>query len=252
MNYTGDHQLNLIGKGMNHESCISSGIKFSTVALVTSASTAQGATIIRALLNSNANVLGIDDNVPHESTLSSKASHFQFLKLDLKNCSFEEVSGKVVEEVKRHFERDDVDFVVNVVGEGGGIETLERLHGLIGEMVGRGGLVLSVGRENREGEEELIEAFRAAASKTKSCGMRWNILLPFNIISDANHRFILDADERDALQKHMSEHEAKRKEGGYAREKEREVANLVLFFCTSAGSAVNGALVGVNGTCLSL
>jgi len=71
-----------------------------------------------------------------------------------------------VEEIKRQFEKDSVDFVVNVVGEGGGIETLERLHGVIGEMVGRGGLVLSVGRENREGEEELVSWLRLV-SRTK-------------------------------------------------------------------------------------
>jgi len=72
-----------------------------------------------------------------------------------------------VEEIKRQFEKDSVDFVVNVVGEGGGIETLERLHGVIGEMVGRGGLVLSVGRENREGEEELVSWLRLVSRTMK-------------------------------------------------------------------------------------
>lgn len=43
-----------------------------------------------------------------------------------------------------------------------------------------------------------------------------------------------------------------RESGGYAVEKERDVANVVLFFCSEMGSEISGALVGVDGTCLSL
>lgn len=43
-----------------------------------------------------------------------------------------------------------------------------------------------------------------------------------------------------------------RQKGGYAVEKEREMANLALFFCSRLGSELNGAFMGIDGTCVSL
>jgi hypothetical protein len=43
-----------------------------------------------------------------------------------------------------------------------------------------------------------------------------------------------------------------RTKAGYAVEKEKDLANLALFFCTKLGVAINGALVGIDGVCVSL
>lgn len=43
-----------------------------------------------------------------------------------------------------------------------------------------------------------------------------------------------------------------REQKGYEINEERLMANLVLFFCASRGGKVNGALVGIDGTCVSL
>lgn len=73
-----------------------------------------------------------------------------------------------------------------------------------------------------------------------------------DIISSTSHRFILDAAEKDALQKHIYAFEEKRDSGGFEREREREVANLALFFCGKEGSGVNGALIGADGCVVEL
>ncbi|KAL5315163.1 hypothetical protein ACEPPN_017814 [Leptodophora sp. 'Broadleaf-Isolate-01'] len=98
MNYIGDHPLNLMEK----------------VAIVTSASSDQGAAICRELLNNNANVFG-DDSVPaHKSTETSRASHFQFFQLDRRKS----LTGKdALDHAARVYMKDDVDYFIDVVGE---------------------------------------------------------------------------------------------------------------------------------------
>jgi len=243
MNYTATHPLNLIGK----------------VAVVTSASTPLGAAIIRALLNSNAFVLGLSTSPPHQTTSFTVASHFQFLCIGLEE---ENVGEKVLEVVRKRFGRDEVDFVVCVdvndeecdeaVGdEKDVVEELKNLSIVLDGMARRGeGTVIGV--VGNGGDGDVIPVAKSAASRFKKCGVRWNIVISHEVYSDPNHRFILDSETRSSLRVHIDEHEFKRQQGGYAVDVDREAANLALFLCTDLGREVNGGMLGVNGICVSL
>lgn len=130
-----------------------------TVAIVTSCSSTQGAAICRALLNTNAFVLGIDREVPHESTQSSKASHFQFLKSSALDVDEGEA---ILKAVSFHFKTEGPpDFLVHVVREGDGKGELGRMKSVLDGMSVRGkGLVLVT--VEGEGEEEVVSYFHRA------------------------------------------------------------------------------------------
>jgi hypothetical protein len=114
MNYTGPHPLNLIGKGMNTTHSPPSLTLFpltkQTVAIITSASSL-GASVCRALLNSNTLVLSLDTVPAHKTTNASGESHFQFLQYD------EGDGSEVLEKLRCVFLKDEVDFWTDVVGE---------------------------------------------------------------------------------------------------------------------------------------
>lgn len=85
------------------------------VAIVTSASSEQGAAICRELLNSNAFVLGVDSVPAHKSTETSRASHFQFFQYDAGKGA----SGmKVLEYANMVYMKDEVHYFVDVVKDG--------------------------------------------------------------------------------------------------------------------------------------
>jgi len=89
-------------------------LTFVAVAIVTSAASPTGAAICRELLNSNANVLGVDNVPAHKTTSFSKGSHFQFLR-----CEGNSVldGPELVEYAKKVYMRDNIDFLIDVLGE---------------------------------------------------------------------------------------------------------------------------------------
>lgn len=96
-------------------------------------------------------MLGIDREIPHDSTQSTKASHFQFLKisaLDLNN------GDAVLKATAHHYGKESVDFLIDVVGQGG--ERLEQKMGAVVDKMNNSGqgLVLYVTNEN--GEKEIV------------------------------------------------------------------------------------------------
>jgi NADP-dependent 3-hydroxy acid dehydrogenase YdfG len=127
------------------------------VAIVTSASSATGAAICRSLLNSNAFVLGIDRDTPHHSTRSSRASHFQFLRCD---ASDPFLSAEIIKAVKKFFEKEEVDFLITVAGEGEWKDDWEGMTGVIDTMAAcKKGAVLNVSTGG-EGEKDIVSAAR--------------------------------------------------------------------------------------------
>jgi hypothetical protein len=119
---------------------------------VTSCSRTQGAAVCRALLHANAFVLGTDREVPHASTQSSRASHFQFLRSSALDVDAGEA---VLNAVGYHFKEGPPDFLVDVVGEMDGNGELGRIKAVLNGMSVRGkGLVLNV--VDGEGEEEIV------------------------------------------------------------------------------------------------
>jgi hypothetical protein len=139
MNYTGDHPLNLL----------------STLAVITSASFTTSAAICRALLNSNALVLGVNSREPHPSTQSSKASHFQFLRYEGGDCGKVRFKGSIVREAERGFGGVGVDVLVVVKGDGEGGVRLEGMRDVVDVMKSEGrGLIVNV----YEGDDPTEEA----------------------------------------------------------------------------------------------
>ncbi|KAH7318977.1 hypothetical protein BKA65DRAFT_556408 [Rhexocercosporidium sp. MPI-PUGE-AT-0058] len=239
MNYIGDLPLNLIGK----------------VAIVTFASSDQGAAICRELLNSNANVLGVDSAPAHKSTETSRASHFQFFQYDPK----EPLTGKdPLNHAAKMYMKDDVDYFIDVVGTDAAYTTDLRKEVLAVFKEKGSGLILTVAPVSDFGVDAEQELLRIALSTTrellkelKAGGVRWNLIILSGEASSAKAASVLDSETEAAMKKHMQAHATRRETSGYAVEPERDVANLVLFFCTKAGGSVEKALVKGNGSCIS-
>ncbi|KAL2060081.1 hypothetical protein VTL71DRAFT_9903 [Oculimacula yallundae] len=239
MNYIGDHPLNLIGK----------------VAIVTSASSEQGAAICRELLNSNANVLGVDSTPAHKSTQSSRASHFQFFQYE----SGKDLKGRdVLEYAAKMYGKEGVDFYIDVVD---GEDAANVMDGLRREVLDvfkekSEGVVLTVVRSGnnigREKEEKLVNRTRELSSEFKDGRVRCNLILPGEGGHTSGTGSIVDSDTESAIKEHLQGHICRREKGGYAVEAERDVANLVLFFCTKVGSSISEALIREDGSCVAL
>lgn len=173
MNYVGEHPLNLL----------------STLAVVSSASTSTGAAICRALLNSNALVLGVDSDEPHPSTQSSRASHFQFLKYAPEDSEKVCFKGSVVRDAEKKFGREGIDVLV-VVKEEGSDMGLNGMRDVVDFMKGQeeGGLVITVyaGKDQKEeakivslpsiphfgGMREIINVARSKKRKLRTKNQR--------------------------------------------------------------------------------
>lgn len=150
---------------------------------MTNAAGEQGGAICRALLSSNALVLGVDSTTPHKSTKFVRGGHFQFLKLGDEKVREEKDEGiqmienaeTVEEALQKHFPQKPVDFLVLVEEEGKELQVEEMKEVLDGMAKRRNGCVLYVGEK-----EEMTSVARVAADKYKASGVRWNVLLPFS------------------------------------------------------------------------
>lgn len=143
-----------------------------TVAIVTSASSEQGAAICRELLNSNANVLGIDSVPAHKSTETSRASHFQFFQYDVKKSP---TGRDALDHAAKMYMKDDVDYFVDAVGADAADPTDLRKEVLAVFKERGNGLVVTVAPVSDIGEdakEKLVsqEEFERRDGSAK----RWN------------------------------------------------------------------------------
>lgn len=109
---------------------------------MTSAASPTGAAICRELLNSNANVLGIDSIPAHQTTNAQLGSHFQFFKYS-QGSSHE---GKdIIEHAKEMYTRDNIDFLIDVITGETEDSVVEIIRELVNVMQTQGeGLVLNV------------------------------------------------------------------------------------------------------------
>jgi hypothetical protein len=119
-----------------------------------------------------------------------------------------------------------VDVVVDVGGEVG------RMGGVLESMAGRGGgCVLSVVGES-EREDEVVSMVKEASHKCGKSALNWNVLVSrgkiccitflssgwdvfswsghADVISDSNHRFVLDKETKEKLEAHIREYHSER------------------------------------------
>jgi hypothetical protein len=123
------------------------------VAIIIPSATPVGAAICRELLNSNALVLGIDNVPAHETTRVSGGSHFQFLRYQAGDSPSR---NGVLDEVKRRYGKDHIDFLVSILLESGGDEVRNEIMNEVVEAMESQGSGLVLMTVSKEYEEEKV------------------------------------------------------------------------------------------------
>ncbi|KAH6681367.1 hypothetical protein B0J14DRAFT_694915 [Halenospora varia] len=174
-----------------------------------------------------------------------------------KDCG-QAIMERIKDRMRVQYKREDIEFLVLV--RSGTEQPWEKdvktdvakyMRGCYGD--GRIVFVSAFPPKSKE-EEAVIAEARALRKELEAKGSKVgiNVVVGHEICSKSSNKIEFDPEVEQALQDHISAHETARIKGGYKVEKEREIANVVLFLCTQLGGRVSGAVVGVDGFSVGL